>query len=73
VIEFDTRQADVSPGGTGVTHTPCHGFPGVEISVGVQVRGLEQDGVPVMTHVVVGVGLYLHFVLSCIFILKAVQ
>lgn len=60
VTVLDTRHADVGPGGTEdggsyvVMQAPCHGRPGVEYSVGVQISGLEQVGVPSTTQDDVG-------------------
>jgi hypothetical protein len=62
VTVLDTKHADDGPGGAEVDgggtyvvmQTPCHGCPGVEYSVGVQISGLEQVGVPSTTHDDVG-------------------
>jgi hypothetical protein len=45
VTVFETRQADVGPGGAVVMQAPCHGWPAVDDSVGVQSSGEGQVGV----------------------------
>jgi len=56
-----TRHAELGPGCAGVTQTPLWTPLAGGSSVGVQVSGVEQDGVPVMAHGIgTGVGIEMH-------------